>query len=236
MKTVNVNINIKPLYIPVSRFESLAEVLAHVNGDESKIVDVVSNYGQQKDSLVDGREFISTKIVELYKFPRLTTTVKVDGVDTQVDDDTDNDHVKRFIAAVAQGTANSDLVSGTTVETRQVEISTILQKLINDHGPFTMNLNAAQRSSKPKEPADYALKAATGIIAAKAEKVWVDRFTKGHGGVPPTAFESFTNKAAKDAKAENHEAVKTANIRALAFAIMAREKAKSELAKAEYSA
>ena len=236
MKVSNVNINVKPLFIPVERFETLKELLAHVNGDESKIVEVCSNYGQQKDALVEGREFLSTKIVELYKFPRLTVTEKVDGADVQVDDDTDNDHIKRFIAAVAQGTANTDLVTGTTVEARQVEIATLLQSVINAHGPFTMNLNAAQRVGKPKEPADYALKAAAGIIAAKGEQTWVTRFTKGHAGVPPTPFDSFVNKPAKGATAEETEAVNKANVRALAFAIMAREKEKADLAKAEYSA
>ena len=236
MKVVSVAINIKPIKIPVQHFETLDEVLAHVGNDASKIVSVLNMYGQQKDALVEGREYLSEQVVSHYKFPRKTVTVVVDGTPTEVDDDTDNDHVKRFIAAVANGAHNVENVHGKTVEARQTEISNALQSVLDKHGAFTINLNAAQRVGKPKEPADYSIKAAVSIIAANKQGEWVSRFTNGFGGVPPTSFEDFTVKAHKKATPEEVEAIHKQNVRRLAFAIMARERAKSDAAKAEYNA
>lgn len=239
MKVVRIQTN-TGLQIPVARFETHEELAKHVNGDLSKIVEICSNYGQQKDALVDGREWVSEQIATLFKFPRLTKTVDVDGTPTQVDDDTDNEHIKRFINEVAAGKFGAELVKATTVDARVLEATKLLQDLIDKRpeGPFTMNLNASQRVSKPKEPAVYALDAAQKIIAAGKAVVdtWIGRFTKGHAGVPPTAFEAFNTAPAKGATPEQVEATNKQNVRNLAFAIMAREKAKADMAKAEYAA
>ena len=237
MKTEMINIQVKPLQIPVARFENLTEVLAHVNGDESKIVDVLNAYGQQKDALVDGRAYISEYVETEFGFKRLVKVVEVDGKQVEEDNDTDNDHVKRFIAEVASGqyTHAKLHIAGTNVETRTAEVGALLQAAINAKGPFAINLNSAIRESKPKKPADYAVKAAQGIITAKKQAEWASRFTNGYQGVPATAFEPFNTKPAKNATAEEVEQVHQLNVKNLAFAIMAREKAKAELAKADYA-
>jgi hypothetical protein len=248
-----------PEGVPVPHLDTWAEVKEHFGGDELRAVDVLNKYGRQKDSLVNAREFLSTvvdavspvvedgKTYNGFAFPlwdrKTKAPLKKD--DEKASPETDADHLNRFCEAVATGThqVKGFTPTGADDEKKIESVWGLLQKVIDQHGPFPFDLKQATKAGgKPKNPPKYAIAAATNIINGGAARVkdWTAKFTngyesKGYGFVEPITFKPFDQAAPKGATPEQVEAVRQSNITNLAWAIAAVEDQKRENAKTEYA-
>lgn len=263
METVIVPIQLDlPKGIPVSQFTSLAEVYANLGVDatagESKVVTILNMYGRQKDALVAGRAFLSEQVVAL-GYPRKTTTVKVNGKDELQDDDTDLKHIARFVSDVAAGTVTAPTqatvnttgpagadgkptvvanivpinVTGASAADKAASLYAGLQAVIDAHGPFAINLKAAERTGGGINPPKYAITGAENMwtkgedYIASVYKRFVDGFTTPAGLVVPAGaieVEDFTDTA-EDVKSRQ---------RKLAFALAAYENWKAKQGQTDF--
>lgn len=249
-----------PKGVPVPQFDTIAEFMAHMGGDEAKAVEIPNKYGRQKDSLVNARDFLSavvaTPVGKKYDadgkafdgvgFAVLDRKTKqpITGDAKKDDPETESDHLDRFAVAVATGkyTVKGFTPTGKDDKEKVKSVWELLQKIIDQHGPFPFDLKQATRVGKPKNPPKFALDAAVSIINGGVERVkeWTKRFTegyesKGYGFVEPIEFSAFDQVPVKGATAEQIEATRQSNINNLAWAIAAAEEQKRQnTAKKEY--
>lgn len=261
METVIVPIQLDlPKGIPVEQFNTLAEVYASLGLDatagESKVVNILNMYGRQKDALVAGRAYLSEQVVAM-GYARKSVTVKVDGKDVQQDDDTDLKHIARFVSdvvannfpapteVVVKGIGAKDAagkatdvtvpiaVTGTTPTDRAASLYASLQAVVDAHGPFTINLKAAERTGGSINPPKYAKDGAVNMWAKGEEFLkavhdkFVNGFTNPAGLVVPAGaieVEDWTDQA---------EAVE-ARQRKLAFALAAYENWKAKQGQTDF--
>lgn len=259
MKVDYVNSQSLPKGFRVKQYED-SDIAAMVS-DPAKlrlVTDGINKYERQKDALVRARTQLVEKIVAAgYKRPE--TTVKVDGKDETTFDNTEGKDIGIFWNGLISGTITNKVVTGKTPEEREPQADAFMQSLADQCGEvdekdgpnkgksletppcFVLDLSeSAKRESKPKTPPKFAIEGATNIINNKAEKKWVDRFTKGYKNdagiqLPAFSFDSFTQVAPKDATPEAAQAVRQSNITNLAFAIAINEANLRDLTKKEYA-
>lgn len=188
------------------------------------VTDIVNKYLRQKSALVEGRDQLSTLIVEKLKFaPKLDKVKKVvDGKEEIIESwaETEGELIARFRAAVRKGEFK---VEGWPTDEAGFEAK--LQELADQCGDtddqgkslytpprFKLDITVPERVKKDKNPPKYAVEAATNIIKNGSQAKWVATFKK-----ESVAFEDFSVKG-DDA----------GNLRRLAWAIKAREDAKAK--------
>lgn len=239
MKVNNIRCMSLPKGVPVQEFDTLAEALSHVKGDETKLVGVLNKYGRQKDSLVDAREYLSEQVEALgFKIP--THQEKQGDKTVAVPDWTDKEHLNNFVSAAADGKVKVAglTVNGGDLKAKKESVWTFLQSIIDKHGKWTFDLNETVRVSKAKKIPQFLLDAATTIInnGAKSIAKWQKNLTEGYnsegyGDIEPVAFAPFNQTAPAGASTTDAEAVRKSNIENLARALVQVEDQKRALRK-----
>jgi hypothetical protein len=201
----------------------LAAIVAAVNADR-----------RQKIALVDARYDLSAKIATSYGFARKTKDVIVDGQTTQVPDETESKHIKRFTDALVDGshTAEGWTVPSGDATVKENVATAFLQSIANTCGDkehdgakcYILNLDKTIRKGGTGLIPKWAMEAATTIITNKNTGTWVERFTNGYTTnrgivIDAFVFAPFEQKAAKGSTPEGKEVVHQSNIKNLAKAI-----------------
>jgi len=254
MKLTYVNSLGLPKGFRVKEYETIAEIVKDA-GSETAVVEAVNKYLRQKSALVAGRDDLAGLIEETYAFKPILKTIKKDGKDVEVWDETEGKYIERFIASVVSGkfTAKGLTLTGND-EQKEAAIYAELQKLadkcgdvdkdgkpLSEPAAYVLDIRTPERSSKPKKLPQYAIDGATNIINNKAEAKWVKRWTEGYTNsnsvkIDPLSFDSFVAKAPANATPEQVETVRQQNIKNLAAAIVAdREQVLAKTAKQEYA-
>lgn len=186
-----------PNGFPVAQYENLKEITDAVNGDETKVVDIVNKYLRQKGPLVDGRDMLSEHVAEKLGFSVKTRTVTKEGdngekVESQVPDETEGKHLDRFVAAVVSGTATVPGIhfkETDNEEQKEAHVWSFLQK-VADKFDLRVDAKTPERVSRPKKYENlpkYARDGAENIIKNGTQAKWKKTFEKE--GIP---FEDFT--------------------------------------------
>jgi hypothetical protein len=232
-----VEFDAKDILTLVQEPEKLARITEAVNADR-----------RQKIALVDARYDLSVKVDGL-GFKRVTKDVTVDGTTTQVPDETEGKHIKRFTDALADGSFTTDgftLPSGDETNKQNAAIA-FLQKLAFTCGDkefdgqpaYILNLDKTVRKAGTGLIPKWALEAATTIIANKNTGSWATKFANGYTNnkgivIDPIVHGDFEQKAAKGSIPEEKEAVHASNIKNLAKAITEVRRQENEKTQAEY--
>lgn len=227
------------------------------------VTDIVNKYLRQKDALVDARNDLDTLLLEDIKFPTLTEKVKEDGKEVEVRKEKPGQYIDRLVEALIKGTFNHPKlpVTGTDPKSKEASIYNALQALMDTLGDvdtagaaikrddktgrltapgyaYRLDIARPERTSKPKNPPEYAVVGATQIIAKGSESKWAEKFAKGFTdangvAIDPIVHEAFNVKPAKGASVEEVEKIKQSNITALAWAIAAKEQQVREKTKSK---
>lgn len=217
------------------------------------VTDIINKYLRQKDALVEFRDDLLSVLTDVIGFKMLTVTTKVDGKDVITPDEKPGEYLDRLTAALISGEfSHARLpVTGADNKAKETSVYNAFQAIADTLGdvdakgvaipvdPATKKRTAAgfaykldiarpERVSKPKTPPEYAVTGATSIINNGSEGKWAEKFTKGFKDaqgvtIDPIAFQPFDVKPAKDATPAEVEAVRAANILALAWAITEKE-------------
>ncbi len=228
MKVQNVRCMALPKGVPVPHFDTVKEALDHCKGNEVTLVDTLNRYGRQKDSLVEARTFLADQLEDTLGFKMKMDTVTENGESVEVPAETEKEFINRFVKEVATGEFKAPKVTlkSTDPKGRAVEVWNFLQGIIDAHGPFPFDLNAAERAVTVRKPTKTALAAAQTIInnkaEAKGEKNWTNGYDHPAGfRIDPFAFKPFRTPVPAKATPEEAQAVRDTNLKNLAFAIMA---------------
>jgi len=227
------------------------------------VADIVNKYLRQKDALVDARYDLDTLLLEDIKFPTIMETVKEDGKDVSVRKEKPGEYLDRLVVALVKGefTHPKLPVTGTDPKSKEASVYTALQALMDTLGDtdaagnaikrdektgrltapgfaYRLDIARPERTSKPKNPPEYAVTGATQIIAKGSEGKWKAKFATGFTDangvvIDPIVHEAFDVKAPKGATTEEVEKIKASNITALAWAIAAKEQQVREKTKSK---
>lgn len=172
------------------------------------VTDAMNKYYRQKDALVDGRFDLVSALQKATGVGFLMKTVKVDGKDTSVPDETEGEYLARLYKEATTDPesvfASKLKVTGQSVEQREASLDQILQRFADACGDTTSDgkpvardaktgeltgpgysykldmTRPERKAGKPKTPPQYAIEGATNIINNHAEAKWIDRWTKGY--------------------------------------------------------
>lgn len=222
-----------------------ADVVALVNqGKVAEVTIAINADRRQKVALVEFRSDLSTKINEL-GFGIKTTTAKKDGEDVTVPDETEGEHINRFIAALVDGSfvTTSITISSGDAKAKEVSAYVGLQFLADQCGDqktpdgqpcYILDVNRPVRTGGggnllPK----WALEAATKILAGANVDSWAAKFTNGFTSpegivIDPIPFSPF-NTAGTD------EATVNQNRKNLARALVDYDKQKRAKTASEFA-
>lgn len=194
----------------------IAEITIAINADRRQKVALVEFRAELSDRIGAGREATAAEgttpaqpAITGLGFAIKTTTVKKDGADVTVPDETEGDHIKRFIAALVDGTFTHPLIviSSGDAKAKEASAYVALQAIADQCGDektpdglpcYTLNIDRPVRTGGsgnlvPK----WALEGATKILAGPNVESWVAKFTNGFTSpegivIDPIAFSSFT--------------------------------------------
>jgi hypothetical protein len=206
----------------------------------ARITDCVNADRRQKIALVDARYDLSEKLAKEYGFARKTKDVSVDGTTTQVHDETEGAHIKRFTDAIADG---SHEVSGFTPPSGDAKVKenaalVFLQSVADACGVYTLNLDKAVRKAGTGLIPKWALEAASTIIKNGNQAAWVAKFASGYTNnkgivIDPIVHGDF-QQVATSGTAEAIEAVNQSNVKNLAKAITEVRRQENEKTQVEF--
>ena len=214
-----------------------ADVIALVNaGKVTELTTAINADRRQKVALVDFRADLSDKI-ETGGFKRKVTSVMKDGKPEEVYDETEGDHIGRFVDALQAGQYTVDgfvLPSGDDKVKEQAAYGylqkmafTCGDKLDEEGNPcYELDVNRPVRTGGAGLVPKWAMDAANAIINNKSEQKWIGNFTSGYTSasgvvIDPIPFDSFIQTPAQGATPEQAQEVRERNQKNLAKAIVA---------------
>jgi hypothetical protein len=215
----------------------------------TRITDAVNADRRQKVALVDARYDLSVAVAAL-GFARLSKSVTKDGETTEVPTETENTHIGRFVTEIAAGNFNVDGFTAPAGDpaVRETAAIAFLQtlaykqgdKTYEDQPAYVLTLDKTVRKGGTGLIPKWAMEAAATIITNKNQQAWVDKFTTGYTTnrgiwIDPIVFESFVEKAHKQATPEEREAVHALNVKHLAKAITEVRKQENEKLQPEFA-
>lgn len=234
--------------VRVKEYED-ADVLALVQANKvSELTTAINADRRQKVALVDFRSDLSAHIgkgspednIIGLGFNRLTTTVKKDGVDVEQFDETEGEHIKRFIAALVGGhfTPSGFTLPSGDDKVKETAAYAFLQTLADKCGDskdddgnpcYVLDVTREPRTGGGGALPKWALEAAQSIINNKSEHTWKANFTNGFTNkrgveIDPIPFEPFDVTTPHHASAEEKSAVVEGNKKRLARALVAYDK------------
>lgn len=215
-----------------------ADIVALVQqGKVTELTTAINADRRQKVALVDFRSDLSDKITAL-GFARKTTTATKDGEAQEVPDETEGEHINRFIDALVAGsfTHPSITISSGDEKAKQNSAYDALQKIAFTCGDkktddglpcYELDVNRPVRTGGGKVGLPkWALESADKIIANGSTANWASKFTAGFTSprgiaIDPIAFDSFVQVAPEGSTADTIQATNERNRRNLAAALVA---------------
>lgn len=175
--------------------------------------------------------FIAAAIKGEVKAPGLTVT--------GANDEQKEASVYNWLQSIADTMGDTN-EKGEAIVTKTDEATKAVTVVNGPRYSYRLDISRPPRQSKPKTPPDYAIEGATKIINNGAASVtkWKEKFAKGFTdangvAIDPIVHDPFDVAPPKGATAEQVEATKQANIKALAWAIAAKETQVREKTKAQ---
>jgi hypothetical protein len=205
----------------------------------ARITDCVNADRRQKIALVDARYDLSEKINGL-GFARKTKDVTVDGATTQVPDETEGSHIKRFTDALVDGSFSTPgwTVPSGDAKVKETAALAFLQSLADACGVYTLNLDKAVRKGGTGLIPKWALEAAGNIIKNGTQASWVEKFSKGYTtnrGIVIDAFVFGDFQQVGTGTPEQIEATHQSNLKNLAKAISEVRRQENEKVQVEFA-
>lgn len=187
----------------------IAEITVAINADRRQKVALVEFRAELSERIGNGRAATAElPAITGLGFAIKTTTVKKDNEDVTIPDETEGDHIKRFIAALVDGsfTHQSITISSGDAKAKEASAYVALQAIADQCGDektpdglpcYTLNIDRPVRTGGggnllPK----WALEAATKILAGPNVDAWVAKFTNGFTSpegivIDPIVFSPF---------------------------------------------